>query len=489
MNNTSIYNFDILLLFYYLCPMPTITRKIELYIDKDNLSDEAYKEEWSYLHQINNHLYLAANRISSHCFMNDEYEYRLRLQMPEYHEIEKKLKTSKKNALSKEEIQSLKARKKVLDKLIKERCKKEFYHNMSQQNSLYRLVSNEFIDVIPGDVLTNINQSVQKMYNENRLDLSKGERTISTYKKGMPIPFSVKKDVPFIQKDSGEIVLKWFNGINFKLHFGKDRSNNRIIVERIIQSALNQKQKGEDYVINNSSIQLVSKDKNTKIFLLLSLDIPVQKRVLNTELVMGIDLGINYPLYYATNGNAYIKGHIGDRDSFLKERMVFQRRFKELQQLQCTQGGRGRKKKLEPLEKLRVKERNWVRTKNHIFSREVIKNALHLGTGTIKMEKLTNFGKDREGNPEDAKKYILRNWSYFELQTMIEYKAKMEGIKVLYVNPAYTSQRCNCCGEIGERKEQAVFKCTNPQCSEYNKEINADYNAARNIAKSEDIVK
>ena len=163
MNNTSIYNFDILLLFYYLCPMPTITRKIELYIDKDNLSDEAYKDQWSYLHQINNHLYLAANRISSHCFMNDEYEYRLRLQMPEYHEIEKKLKTSKKNALSKEEIQSLKARKKVLDKLIKERCKKEFYHNMSQQNSLYRLVSNEFIDVIPGDVLTNINQSVQKL--------------------------------------------------------------------------------------------------------------------------------------------------------------------------------------------------------------------------------------------------------------------------------------------------------------------------------------
>ena len=215
----------------------------------------------------------------------------------------------------------------------------------------------------------------------------------------------------------------------------------------------------------------------------------MQKRVLNNELVMGIDLGINYPLYYATNGNAYIKGHIGDRDSFLKERMVFQRRFKELQQLQCTQGGRGRKKKLEPLEKLREKERNWVRTKNHIFSREIIKNALHLGTGTIKMEKLTNFGKDREGNPEDAKKYILRNWSYFELQTMIEYKAKMEGIKVLYVNPAYTSKRCSCCGEIGERKEQAVFKCLNPQCSEYNKEINADYNAARNIAKSEDIVK
>lgn len=40
----------------------------------------------------------------------------------------------------------------------------------------------------------------------------------------------------------------------------------------------------------------------------------------------------------------------------------------------------------------------------------------------------------------------------------------------------------------GERKEQAVFRCMNPKCSEYGKEINADYNAARNIALSKDVV-
>ena len=172
-----------------------------------------------------------------------------------------------------------------------------------------------------------------------------------------------------------------------------------------------------------------------------------------------------------------------------KERMVFQRRFKELQRLQCTQGGRGRKKKLEPLEKLRNKERNWVRTKNHIFSREVIKVALHYGAGTIHLEKLYNFGKDENGELKDANKFVFRNWSYFELQSMIEYKAKMEGITVRYVNPAYTSQTCSVCGMIGERKEQAVFKCMNSSCLEYGKEVNADFNAARNIAKSKNIIK
>ena len=102
---------------------------------------------------------------------------------------------------------------------------------------------------------------------------------------------------------------------------------------------------------------------------------------------------------------------------------------------------------------------------------------------------MQNFGKDINGNVEDGKKFVLRYWSYSELQTLIEYKAKMEGITVKYVNPAYTSQTCSCCGERGERNEQAVFRCLNPVCPEYMKEINADYNAARNIAKSKEFVK
>lgn len=458
--------------------MPIITRKIELHISKEGLSAEDYKAQWQYLRQINDNLYMAANRVSSHCFLNDEYKHRLCLQNPEYIDIEKRLKGCKKSKLSKEESLQLKNRKKELEDSVKERFQEEF-----EKNSLYRILSNEFGEIIPGQILTCLRQFVQKDYNKAKTELKKGERVISTYKKGMPIPFPISDSIR-LQKQGEDFVLKWYNKTFFKLHFGRDRSNNRVIVERLIQSGLNDKQKGEDYVMNNSSIQLLEKDKMTKIFLLLSMDIPTQKRKLDSELVLGVDLGLNFPLYYATNKNAYIHGHIGDKGSFLNERMVFQRRFKELQRLQCTQGGRGRKKKLEPLEKLRDKERNWVRTKNHIFSREVIKVALHLGAGTIHLENLHNFGKDENGELKDSKKFVFRNWTYFELQSMIEYKAKMEGITVKYVNPAYTSQTCSVCGMIGERKEQAVFRCMNSSCLEYGKEVNADFNAARNIAKA-----
>lgn len=80
---------------------------------------------------------------------------------------------------------------------------------------------------------------------------------------------------------------------------------------------------------------------------------------LNKKIVVGVDLGINYPAYVATNCTEE-RMYIGDRDHFLNTRMQFQRRFKSLQRLKGTAGGKGRKKKLEPLERLRDAERNWV---------------------------------------------------------------------------------------------------------------------------------
>ena len=63
------------------------------------------------------------------------------------------------------------------------------------------------------------------------------------------------------------------------------------------------------------------------------------------------------------------------------------------------------------------------------------------------------------------------------------------GINVKYVNPAYTSQTCHHCGERGDRSERDFFVCTNENCICYNNRIDADWNAAVNIAKSKDIIK
>ena len=473
--------------------MPIITRKIELKIVKDGLTDEEYDQQWKYLYQINNTIYLAANRISTHCLFNDEYEMRLKLHMPRYKEIEKELKKldSDKKTSDKEIRDRLLNERKELDEDVKN--KKKDFLQCSKQNSTYQLVSKEFKQYIPSDILANLNQKIQENYNNNQKKIESGERALSTYKKGMEIPFSIRenKRLKLFIKEEG-IYLKWFKEILFRLEFGKDASNNRCIVERLIESDKQQKKnKGEDYVANNSSIKLIKKgnDKSTRIFLLLSIDIPAKKQVLDKEVVLGVDLGIKCPLYLAINKNDNFKMQIGDIEHFHNQRTMFQKRFKSLQKLMCTQGGHGRKKKLEPLEKLKEKERNWVHTQNHVYSREVIKQALKHNAGTIHMESLKDFGKGKEGYVKDEYKYLLRYWSYYELQSMIEYKAKLEGIEVKYIDPAYTSQTCSYCGERGERKKQEEFVCTNPQCKRRGEKINADFNAARNIAMSKKIVK
>lgn len=481
--------------------MPIITRKIELKIVR--LTDEEYDQQWKYLYQINNTIYQAANRISTHCLFNDEYEMRLRLHMPRYKEIDEGLENikteleklnTKKKASDKEkrdrllnEQRQLVDERKELDKDVKN--KKKDFLQCSKQNSTYQLVSKEFLKYIPAEILTDLNRYVQNNHNNNKNKVKSGERALSTYKKGMGIPFSIKPEsgLRLFVKEEG-IYLKWFKGILFRLEFGKDASNNRCIVERLIESDMQQKKKGEDYVANNSSIKLVKNGKNTRIFLLLSIDIPAKKQVLDKEVVLGVDLGIKCPLYLAINKNDNFKMQIGDIEHFHNQRTMFQKRFKSLQKLMCTQGGHGRKKKLEPLEKLKEKERNWVHTQNHVYSREVIKQALKQNAGTIHMESLKDFGKGKEGYVKDEYKYLLRYWSYYELQSMIEYKAKLEGIEVKYIDPAYTSQTCSYCGERGERKKQEEFVCTNPQCKQCGEKINADFNAARNIAMSKKIV-
>ena len=77
--------------------------------------------------------------------------------------------------------------------------------------------------------------------------------------------------------------------------------------------------------------------------------------------MLGIDLGINVPLYGAINDKKD-RIALGDRDSFLNQRLKFQKRKRQLQRdLKLTKGGKGRGKKLKALESLSTKERNFAK--------------------------------------------------------------------------------------------------------------------------------
>lgn len=476
-----------------------ITRKIEVHLHRhgdDEQSKQRFADEYRIWDTINDNLYKAANRIISHCFFNDAFEYRLKIHSPRFQEIEKLLKYPKRNKLTDEDIKQLKAERKQLFADFKKQRHTFLRGGIAEganpeQNSTYKVISNEFLEAIPSEILTNLNQNISSTYKNYSLDVERGIRTIPNYKRGIPVPFSIKQrgELMLKRRDDGSIFIRFPMGLEWDLSFGRDRSNNREIIERVLSG---------QYDVGNSSIQ---ESKNRKRFLLLVVKIPKENHNLNPDRIVGVDLGINIPLYAALNDNEYGGMGIGSREQFLKVRMRMSAQKRELQRnlRQSTNGGHGRAQKLQALERLEGKERNWVHLQNHIFSKSIIEYALKNNAGAIQIERLTGFGRDKNDEVDSNFKFILRYWSFFELQTMIEYKANAAGIEVRYVDPYHTSQTCSFCGhyEKGQRLNQSTFVCKNPDCEKGKGKklsngtyqgINADWNAARNIALSDKIV-
>ncbi|WP_345789082.1 transposase [Pelotomaculum schinkii] len=52
----------------------------------------------------------------------------------------------------------------------------------------------------------------------------------------------------------------------------------------------------------------------------------------------------------------------------------------------------------------------------------------------------------------------MHTWSFYRLAQYVEYKAVLAGIKVEYVNPKHTSQKCPACGELNKAIDRK-YKC------------------------------
>jgi putative transposase len=98
-----------------------------------------------------------------------------------------------------------------------------------------------------------------------------------------------------------------------------------------------------------------------------------------------------------------------------------------------------------------------------------------LGASCIALEDLTDIRKNIQGNKRIRSR--LHRWPFRQLQEMICYKAEGVGIEVVYVPPAYTSQTCSGCLDLGKR-EKHLFRCLT--CG---LRAHADCNASRNLAR------
>jgi putative transposase len=124
------------------------------------------------------------------------------------------------------------------------------------------------------------------------------------------------------------------------------------------------------------------------------------------------------------------------------------------------------------------KQRNRVRPLLNNVSKNIVDKAKTRRFGIV-MEKLTGIRRlYRRGNGQ-SRNYRARmnGWSYGELQRQIEYKARWEGVRIIYVPARNTSKRCSICGYKTLESTHRKLWC--PHCGAI---LDRDENAARNIA-------
>jgi len=132
------------------------------------------------------------------------------------------------------------------------------------------------------------------------------------------------------------------------------------------------------------------------------------------------------------------------------------------------------------LAKLRARQTKRVESILHKVSKEVV---LYAKTHryAIAIEKLTHIRNSmRKGNGKGRNiRRRLNSWNFRKLQQFIEYKARWEGIPVVYVDARNTSKTCARCGCLNRLYPSGRFL----KCEQCHAMIDRHINASINILK------
>ena len=165
--------------------------------------------------------------------------------------------------------------------------------------------------------------------------------------------------------------------------------------------------------------------------------------------VVGVDLGINFlAASYNSEGNT----------TFYPGRQIKHRRgqYKKVrQQLQKRQTASARRRLL----RIGSRENRWMQDINHCISKALVDD--NPANTAFVLEDLTGIRSATE-RVRVRNRYVSVSWAFFDLRKKLEYKARLNGDKVIVVNPKHTSQTCPKCGHtegVNRDKRNHIFIC------------------------------
>lgn len=244
----------------------------------------------------------------------------------------------------------------------------------------------------------------------------------------------------------------WFDRNEISISTVDGRKKTRFRSYKHFEKYIDWRRKSADLFIRNGKVYLA---------IVFEKEVDDQQKTSN---VVGVDRGIKK--IAVTSDNMFFGGN---------HTKVVIDRYRSLRKKLQSVGTQSAKRHLR---KIREKENRFRRDVNHCVSKKIV-NSLPAGT-VVAIENLKNIRKRSKKMRRDQR-YWINNWSFYQLESFLMYKAQNKGCYVEHVDARYTSQRCYKCGhkERGNRPKQSIFKCK--KCGF---QLNADLNAARNIRKN-----
>ena len=196
-----------------------------------------------------------------------------------------------------------------------------------------------------------------------------------------------------------------------------------------------------------------------KFFLCQTIDVP-EAEMNVSDTIVGLDFGIT-DIVCTSEGKTYSSESL---NAYREKRVRIRGSIQ-------SKGTRGCKRLLK---RLSGRERTTATIVNHTISKQIVSEAKDRGFG-LAIEDLSHIRKTAKRRNKTFRSKLNR-WNFGQLRAFLIYKCALSGVQLVVVEPSYTSQTCSCCHHIGERNNK-YFKCTN--CGN---DMDADINAARNIA-------
>ena len=194
-----------------------------------------------------------------------------------------------------------------------------------------------------------------------------------------------------------------------------------------------------------------------------------------TGRVLGVDLG-RTDIAHTSEGDNWNGQQLNRvRDHYSKLRAALQRK--------ASKGTRSSRRRCrELLQRLSGKERRFQVWVNHRISKAIVSRAKATNSA-IALEDLTGIRERVNQQPRSkTERRRANSWAFYQLRQFLEYKARVAGVSLILVPPAYTSQTCHRCLHIHPEQGKSYRSGKSFKCGHCGWGGDADLNGANVIA-------